>query len=80
MTKVLFTGYFNISILFASVKIPIIALCGQTDGKENRKTAPSKGYLVYSYFTIAITYLLLKYQKKIWIKSEENWICKSFYA
>ena len=69
MTKVIFTGYFNISFLFASVKIPIIVMYGQTD-----KTAPSKGYLVYSYFTIAITYLLLKYQKKIWIKSEENWI------
>ena len=76
MTNVLFTGYFNISILFASVKIPIIALCGQTDGK----TAPSKGYLVYSYFPIVIKYCLLKYQKKFWIKSEENWICKSFYA
>ena len=34
----------------------------------------------YSYFPIAIGYFLLKYQKKIWIKSEENWICKSFYA
>ena len=77
MTKVIFTGYFNISFLFASVKVLIIIMYGQTDGVENRI---SKGYLFYSYFAIVITYFLLKYQKKIWIKSEENWICKSFYA
>ena len=35
MTNVIFTGYFNISFLFASVKIPIIVMYGQTDGVEN---------------------------------------------
>ena len=75
MTKVIFTGYFNISFLFAFVKVPIIVMYGQTDGVENH----IKTY-GYSYFPIAIGYFLLKYQKKIWIKSEENWICKSFYA
>ena len=36
MTKVIFTGYFNISFLFASVNIPIIVMYGHTDGVENR--------------------------------------------
>ena len=50
MTKVLFTGYFNISILFASVKIPIIALCGQTDGKEkNGSFQRLFGIFLFSY-------------------------------
>ena len=77
MTNVIFTGYFNISFLFPSVKVLIIIMYGQTDGVENRINTY---YLFYSYFAIVITYFLLKYQKKIWIKSEENWICKSFYA
>ena len=36
MTNVIFTGYFNISFLFASVKVLIIIMYGQTDGVENR--------------------------------------------
>ena len=36
MSKVIFTGYFNISFLFAFVKIPINVMYGQTDGVESR--------------------------------------------
>ena len=42
MSKVIFTGYFNISFLFASIKIPIIVMYGQIAGVENR----IKKYLV----------------------------------
>ena len=36
MTNVIFTGYFNISFLFAFVKVPIIVMYGQTEGVEKR--------------------------------------------
>ena len=36
MTNVIFTGYFNISFLFAFVKFPIIVMHGETDGVKKR--------------------------------------------
>ena len=36
MTKVIFTGNFNISFQFTSVKIPIIVMYGLTDAVGNR--------------------------------------------